>query len=353
MSMKLGYLFGGKVKGSMNLGNDPYSGDPSTIFAPGGLRGPTLFDGTVFYVDLNNGDDTKDGLTPANAFLSLQYAIDQCANNNDDTIVILPGNLDISGNANYLRGAGSHYGALHYIEVNKSGIHILGPNLCNPHEPENSSIYRTVAEQAPLFYVSGANVEIAYMIMSANWAGDNPLTATYAGLDSGAGMVIDGNAGSRNYVWLHHNRFPMWWSTNGLTIWDSSYDVIEDCIFDSLPNAGITCGPAAGNATFNTIRNNRFVGCDYAYYGLAGATEQNFIIDNNIIKSSLGNALVRAVYFGVNGIARHFTVSRNIIDLALGAAFADSVGPYANQAAVVAGTTSFCIRNYCTDGLGF
>lgn len=34
--MRLGYLYGGKIKGSMDLGTDPYTGDPST-FAAGGL----------------------------------------------------------------------------------------------------------------------------------------------------------------------------------------------------------------------------------------------------------------------------------------------------------------------------
>lgn len=352
--MKYGYIYGGKVKGSLNLGTDPYSGLPSTIFAPGGLRGPTLYGGTVYYVDLNNGDDSNNGLTPDEPFLSLQYAIDQCTNNNDDTIVILPGSLDISGDANYLQDAGSRYGALHYIIVDKSGIHILGPNLWNPNEPEQTAIYRSDAEQAPLFYVTGANVEIAYFAMSCNWAGDNPLTSTYAGLDSGAVMVLDGEAGSRNYAWVHHMRFPMWWSTVGITMWGTSANVIEDCIFENLSNAGVTAGPTPSrNCTFNTIRNNRFTGCDYAYYGLIGGTERNFIIANNIMKDSSDNQMVRAVYFGLTGVARRFTVCHNTIDMALAQAFADSGGAYANQAAVIAGATSVCIYNYCNDGLAF
>ena len=40
--MKLGYLYGGKVKGNLNLGVDPYSGEPSTIHPISGL-GQVLF----------------------------------------------------------------------------------------------------------------------------------------------------------------------------------------------------------------------------------------------------------------------------------------------------------------------
>ncbi|GAH58567.1 unnamed protein product [marine sediment metagenome] len=46
MGMKLGYLFGGKLKGSVDLGTDPYTGLPSTLTVPGGFFPRTV--GTIF-----------------------------------------------------------------------------------------------------------------------------------------------------------------------------------------------------------------------------------------------------------------------------------------------------------------
>lgn len=362
--MKLGYLYGMKIRGNVNLGNDPYTGDPSTIFAPGGLRGPTLYNGTVFYVDLINGDDTKDGLTPANAFLGLQHAIDQCTDNKDDTIVILPGNLDIDGDANYLQGAGTRYGANHYVIVDKSQIHIYGPNLWNPNRPESSALYRSGAEDAPLMYVTGNNVEIAYMGMSANWTtGGLPVDANlYAAALEGSALVLDGEPGSLNYSWIHHCRFPMWWNTCGIYLWRSSANVIEYCDFEELTHSGIIWGDAgAGRPTYNWIQHNKFVGCDYGLYQQeqAGMRSTGFQVHDNIITGGI-NALVHAIYLGVTAAVHNMTICRNCIGADGGGAGAPSAkfignsdGEVANPTELLADHTSYAMCNCFQDGLAY
>lgn len=74
--MKLGYNYGGKLRGSVDLGTDPYTGLPSTCRAPGGFFGPSEGIETQFFVDGENGDDENDGLSWATAVQTIEHAID-------------------------------------------------------------------------------------------------------------------------------------------------------------------------------------------------------------------------------------------------------------------------------------
>lgn len=148
--MKLGYLYGGKLKGSVNLGIDPYTGLPSTFTAPGGFIGPTAAFGKFYYADAVNGNDANDGLSPATAKKTLTAAVALCVAGKGDIVVIV-GEFNDPGN----------------VTLNKEKMKLIG--ICDPWQQSYLSRINpgALATSATLL-ITAKDIEVAYMQVSGH-----------------------------------------------------------------------------------------------------------------------------------------------------------------------------------------
>jgi len=196
--------------------------------------------GTTYFVDGFNGDDTRDGFTPANAFQSIRHALDQCVSANDDYIFCW----------NLWRQD------TFPIEVDRNAVHIIGI-----HGPQGYPGMSVPTDTATFHFAAGAgdNSEIACFALGGTGA------AVHASIE------MDGD---NNSVWIHNCSFGhLWCGEPVVAIQDGirmtgpavfHNGVIEDCWFHgSAVGAGriARCGIWGEWLSLVTIRNNYFLKC--------------------------------------------------------------------------------------------
>lgn len=196
--------------------------------------------GTVYFVDGFNGNDARDGFTPANAFQSIRQALDQCVSGNDDYIFCW----------NLWRQD------TFPIEVDRDAVHIIGiagpQGYAGMSVPTDTATFNFAANQ-------GDSSEIAGFAFGGTGA------ATHACIEL---------QGDNNNVWIHDCTFGhLWCGEPAVAIQDGirilGPDVIHGGIIENCWFHGSTvgcgriarCGIYAHWWTLGTIRNNYFLKC--------------------------------------------------------------------------------------------
>lgn len=273
MSMKLGFLYGGKLKGNVDLGTDPYTGLPSTLTVPGGFFPRTV--GTVFFVDGSNGDNDNDGLSQGTAFETITYALTQCTSGANDVIFCFnmwdqePG----------------------VITVNKTDVHIFGVGL-----PTAPAAYLPAIGDNPVFRLlsSGNGVEIAGF--------------TLGGGDNNPGIEIN----NCYTAWLHDIWFghvgvgdtPQDGIRNDAGLHNYANLRVENCSFfgsagegsGTLTRYGIYFGASGINGQNAQFVNNRFFNLTYAIRIVYGLDQ---LVEHNYIMCPADDLVGRGIYFQV------------------------------------------------------
>ncbi len=207
--------------------------------------------GDVYWVDATNGSDTDPGNRPGAPFKTLEKAIEEVTDNNNDVIWH-------KGYENLAAG----------ITLDKDKTSILGWGYMgsNPYYPEIGSIDRSVAEDAPVLGIEAEFCEIAGLAFNANFT--TP-AASNAPLE-----LMDGAA---NKAYIHDCFFPDWGRATmmaGIRLDGCHYVVIEDCVFQSVYgniDAGIYIESSAGMPAYGKIKRCSFMGGPAAYamaYGI-------------------------------------------------------------------------------------
>lgn len=273
--MKLGYLYGMKIKGSVDLGTDPYTGLPSTLHAPGGIT-PRIA-ANIFFVDGFNGDNDNNGLSRDTPFLTITYALTQCDDGTDDVIFVMDAwNTEPA----------------YPIVVNKSRVHIIG--LSNPQMGGKYVAMIPVGDYA-MFQIgySGCGSEIAGFSLGGG--------ATNPCIMLGPTTLMD--------AWIHDcwfgNQYHLGASVpqDGIrnTGANATNTLIEGCRFFGSPGPGVGgitrygVYNFSGGASFrnSAIVQNRFHCMSYAIY-LTFATD--FLVEHNYIMCPSDDAVGRGIY---------------------------------------------------------
>ncbi|MBU1067812.1 hypothetical protein KKE60_08500, partial [Patescibacteria group bacterium] len=195
--------------------------------------------GTIYFVNggadgVTAGLDTNDGLTPANAFLTIAHALTLCVNDNDDFIYCF----------------NVYQQDVFPIEVNVNSVHIIG--VAGPDG------------QWPLMVPTGDTAIFNFALS----AGQNSEIAGFS-LGAGATSGCIELQGDNNMVWIHNCSFGHLWSAGGqdgvlyLNGGVTHGSIVEDCWFygngvgaGQLTRCGIVC--ENGWVTQGTFRNNYF-----------------------------------------------------------------------------------------------
>jgi len=226
-----------------------FNGKGSIFFVNGGADGVTA------------GLDTNDGLTPANAFLTIAHALTLVTNDNDDFVYCFNVyNQDVFPIV---------------LDNTMDSVHIIG--LAGP-----TGAWPTLdgwTGNTAVFTVGNENCEIAGFMLGGG--------AAHAAIEVGSGA---------NGLWVHNCTFGHFWCGAGqdgirATAGGGSVfgGLIEDCWFygsdgpnGTLTRYGIT-NLAHGWGEW-TIRNNFFDGLPTQAIDLgAGGAANEFVIEHNII----------------------------------------------------------------------
>jgi len=223
--------------------------------------------GSIFFVNggadgVTAGIDTNDGLTPANAFLTIAHALTLVTNDNDDFIYC----FNVYNQDTFPIALDNTMDSVHIIGI-------AGPNGAWP-------MLDASAGNTAVFTVANENCEIA----GFNLAGG----AAHGAIEIGSGA---------NMAWIHNCTFGHYWSgacQDGITGGGSVFSVIiEDCWFfgtdaknGTLTRCGILSGVGASWGQW-TIRNNFFNGLPTGAIDLGVTLDStaihDFVIEHNII----------------------------------------------------------------------
>jgi hypothetical protein len=291
--VKLGYLYGGKVKGSVNLGIDPYTGLPSTFTAPGGFIGPTAGFGKFYYVDAVNGNDVNDGLSPATALKTITAAVGKCTAGADDVIIA--------------KGSFAEQ-----VVINKRAVHLYGVmSGFGDQRRDETKLQSTPALTGATILIQAYDVEVAYLYVAGNC--DNHHPAIFA----------DGiNGGTRAFI--HDCKIwgsPVTWSNllyaNGIELCGDMHTV-KNCNIDrSMVGILVTETPPGTCTTYDTlIEANEFRGCargvEIEAYSPGVKQHDAMIKDNDLNGANVGTAVTadRGIYHHGPGVGHSF-IKRN------------------------------------------
>jgi len=246
--------------------------------------------GSIFFVNggadgVTTGSDANDGLTPANAFLTIAHALTLCTDDNDDFIYCF--NV-------YQQDAFP-------IEVNQNSVHIIG--IAGPDGAW------------PLMVPTGDTAIFNFAVS----AGDNCEIAGFS-LGAGANHACIELQGDNSMVWIHNCSFGHLWSVAGQDgvkyiagatthggIVEDNWFYGSECGAGKLSRCGIIC--ENGWVTEATFRNNYFIempGYDANGTGggiyAAGWLDQCSIIHNIIGGGDGETATGWAIYLSANCI---------------------------------------------------
>lgn len=278
---RIGYIHAPRIKGNLNLGPGAW------MAAPAGFIGLGNTQGDAFFVDPVNGDDAYDGTLPEReagtihgpkATTAAAYAL--CVDGHNDVIFRLPGTEVITAT----------------LQLNKQGLRIIGvASAPNIYKPEDCLYYWAVAT-GPIFEVL-APTEIAGVELCAVHAGGGTWD------DPGADLMLNGHGGefAGNFCYIHHCCFPGWGETAGISLSGGSWEVIEDCLFETGLTQGIVFwGTPTHQPVAPIIRHNIFNGpTSGIVVGGAGTEPQGATIDDNIFGGDMVNAVVVVAGWGV------------------------------------------------------
>lgn len=224
--------------------------------------------GNVYFVNggadgVTTGSNANDGLTPANAFLTITYALTQC----------------VAGRNDYIYCFNVYQQEPAYpIVVNVSHVHIIGVSNPDGHQALMVPTGNTAMLNIPLVAGGITGIEIA-------------------GFNLGAGAAhgcieVDGAAYG---LWIHNCNFGHVYAGGGQDgIWFIAMsccqsNIIEDCWFwgnakgqGLLTQFGISAPAATAHIRQCTIRNNYFSKLASCAISLLGDCDDN-VIENNLI----------------------------------------------------------------------
>lgn len=218
--------------------------------------------GRVFFVDPVNGNDAWDGRTRDTPFASTAHALTHCLAHRGDIIVRMAGN-------EYSDEAGAGLGAA--IAMNVFGVTLIGLNMLNPDMAEGDFSYGRYDSTlgwggggalGPVFEITapcnmiGLNVVCDHaFVAGANGGGVVPDTMCL-----GVAIAMNGwqagFLGSYNYI--AQCRFPNWGGAEGINLFGSSYNLIEDCIFEGMSACGVHVDAGFQNSNYNRIKRCQF-----------------------------------------------------------------------------------------------
>jgi len=190
--------------------------------------------GNIFYVDGVNGSNANVGTIPTAPWLTITYALTQCANNNDDYIIVL-----------------NHWQEV--VAINRTLVHIIGIG----HNSSYSWVQMNAAANTAIFTVTADSND-----------------CEIAGFSFGGGAAhggIENTAGTPMGLYIHDCQFGHSFAgdtpQDGIRIGLNATAIrIENCSFygnaacGTLVRDGIhwECG---GEPLNGTIINNQFIGC--------------------------------------------------------------------------------------------
>lgn len=258
--------------------------------------------GRVFYVHGFNGLDTNNGLDPGTPFLTIAYALTQCANGRNDYIIVL-----------------NHWTEAMPIQINVSRVHIIG--LGYSRLPQ---IAMNAAGDTAIFEIMG---NLADMVEIAGFdLGGGP---THAGIEFGGLGVADG-------VYIHDCNFgsPYCGNTPLYGIWSAGAGhgrsgLIERCTFMGAGDGGAG-GTITGDGILHQMWQTEIRHC--IFLGLPGvAINQDACASVKVIENFI---MLDADTAGA-GITFGATSARNLIAgnrAAYGEAIAALANPYQDLA---------------------
>lgn len=229
--------------------------------------------GTIYLVNggadgVTAGNDANNGRTPATPFLTIQHAINQCVDRNDDFIFCW----------------NTYNQDTFPITLNRSNVHVIGIASPNGQLPALEGQADNAA--AFTFGIAVEGCEISGFNMSA-----------------GAAHACIEFVGGNNQTWVHNCTFGHYWfggGQDGILFPSSSYVgvVIEDNWFYGAngPKGKLTRYGIAGligSIYESTIRNNVFLNIPTCAMFMAGTNGEVDIIRNMIGEGAdvLGNAI--------------------------------------------------------------
>ncbi|HUU32999.1 MAG TPA: right-handed parallel beta-helix repeat-containing protein [Vicinamibacterales bacterium] len=233
------------------------------------VRGATLIggEGYTYYVDPTSGDDTNDGLSPENAFATMQAAINTCTDDRGDVIVRLQGTETVST----------------AITVDCPGVTIVAATWgADDQQPE---LFETSAQEA---YDDGPviSVEAPCAIYGLLFRGRSSADASML-IHYSAATGYDDADPAGIFVHIAGCRFPDWGTAStGIEVRGGSYVRITACTFDGTWDNTLACGimfkgSALNNPTHNVVERCWFVDVTNGIEHHAGGTPQNFLYMGN------------------------------------------------------------------------
>jgi len=218
--------------------------------------------GIVFFVDPVAGNNGNNGRTPATAFATTPYALTQCTANAGDVIVRMPGN-EYSDEGGIAAGAA--------IAMNVRGVTLIGLNIFNPDMSEAGANYGRYDSTlgwggggalGPVFEITapcniiGLNV-VCDHAFGAGASGGGAVPDT---MPLGVAIAVNGWQGGflGSYNYIAQCRFPNWGGAEGINLFGSSYNLIEDCIFEGMSACGVHVDAGFQNSNYNRIKRCQF-----------------------------------------------------------------------------------------------
>jgi len=221
-------------------------------------------DGEVFYVDPGNGTTSASGLSPTDAFSTLQAGIDACVSGRGDVIMRLPGGEEVTQTVNF----------------NKSGIYVKAVTY-GVNQYASGELFSTYAAAS---FTDGpaATITSRCTIDGLGFVSRD----TGATFWDGAALLIGGDGAAGQFgAHIINCRFPKWGLDNriGISVEGTSDVLIENCGFEGV-TANFDSGIYVQGATANiTIRNNHFRDCDTGIqFGAFAGGGPDCIVQGNV-----------------------------------------------------------------------
>ena len=262
--------------------------DYSALYVIESLRGRHASVGNIFYWNPTSGDDTKDGLTPANAVATFVQAQTLATAGNNDIIFALSTNS--SGISTVTTP----------ISISKSTLKLRGPGFPFQFVP--------AASGSATINITADEVEVSgFYITTAAGGTDN-------------GITVTGDRALIKDCWIQSA------TANGIDLSSSSRTQIDTCVIEDNSGNGINIG---ASTTSSTIRECIITG-NADGIDIAGTSVTDNVLENNIIYSNTGYGIDIAAGALRTGIRFHHTIAKNtsgsINNLAGAETFQDTSG---------------------------
>ena len=228
--------------------------------------------GNIFFVHGFTGNNANDGLTPANPFLTITYALTQCVADNDDYIIVL-----------------DHWQEV--VDVNVTRVHIIGVT----NNPSQALVQMNAAADTAIFTVTALSnhCEIAGFSFGGG--------ATHA--------AIENQGGTPMQLYIHDCMFGHSFAgdtpQDGIDIELNATNIrIENCLFcgngagtmGTITRDGIRFA-GGGDTLGGLIRKNRFLNIPGIGINIATRFDNGFIEDNRfqVPDGAIGQAITFAI----------------------------------------------------------